>query len=146
MNNLSSYCGLVDAKIRASDKDLPELILYRSFSEWKPFSENHQEDSEKVLMQIKNYQPNHGGVQINIENLHVNDLNIVDTAAGISQKNPDQSEFGPKNEDIAFVMQDEEGVENPLMQIIRQYFGKSRTNSKKMRNSPMMIKLLKKEL
>ena len=145
MNNLS-YCGLVDAKIRASDKDLPELILYRSFSEWKPFSENHQEDSEKVLMQIKNYQPNHGGVQINIENLHVNDLNIVDTAAGISQKNPDQSEFGPKNEDIAFVMQDEEGVENPLMQIIRQYFGKSRTNSKQMRNSPMMIKLLKKEL
>ena len=23
MNNLSSYCGLVDAEIRASDKDLP---------------------------------------------------------------------------------------------------------------------------
>ena len=23
MNNLSSYCGLVDAKIRAADKDLP---------------------------------------------------------------------------------------------------------------------------
>ena len=23
MNNLSSYCGLVDAKIRAYDKDLP---------------------------------------------------------------------------------------------------------------------------
>ena len=23
MSNLSSYCGLVDAKIRASDKDLP---------------------------------------------------------------------------------------------------------------------------
>ena len=23
MNNLSSYCGLVDAKVRASDKDLP---------------------------------------------------------------------------------------------------------------------------
>ena len=38
MNNLSSYCGLVDAKIRASDKDLPvqiqiglELIVT-----WKP--------------------------------------------------------------------------------------------------------------
>ena len=25
MNNLSSYCGLVDAKIRASDKELPVL-------------------------------------------------------------------------------------------------------------------------
>ena len=25
MNNLSSCCGLVDAKIRASDKDLPVL-------------------------------------------------------------------------------------------------------------------------
>ena len=28
MNNLSSYCGLVDAKIRASDKDLP--VPYRA--------------------------------------------------------------------------------------------------------------------
>ena len=26
MNNLSSYCGLVEAKIRASDKDLPVQI------------------------------------------------------------------------------------------------------------------------
>ena len=26
MNNLLSYCGLVDAKIRASDKDLPVRI------------------------------------------------------------------------------------------------------------------------
>ena len=26
MNNLSSYCGLVDVKIRASDKDLPVLM------------------------------------------------------------------------------------------------------------------------
>ena len=28
MNNLSSYCGLVDAKIRASDKDLPVLPTF----------------------------------------------------------------------------------------------------------------------
>ena len=26
MNNLSSYCGLVDAKIGASDKDLPVCV------------------------------------------------------------------------------------------------------------------------
>jgi hypothetical protein len=26
MNNLLSYCGLIDAKIRASDKDLPVLF------------------------------------------------------------------------------------------------------------------------
>ena len=26
MNNLASYCGLVDAKIRAYDKDLPVLL------------------------------------------------------------------------------------------------------------------------
>ena len=35
MNNLSSYCGLVDAKIRASDKDLPvqkNLILMKKMS------------------------------------------------------------------------------------------------------------------
>ena len=28
MNNLSSYCGLVNAKMRASDKDLPVHILH----------------------------------------------------------------------------------------------------------------------
>ena len=26
MNNLSSYCGLADAKMRASDKDLPVRV------------------------------------------------------------------------------------------------------------------------
>ena len=28
MKNLSSYCGLVDAKIRASDKNLPVIKLF----------------------------------------------------------------------------------------------------------------------
>ena len=33
MNNLSSYCGLVDAKIRASDKELPvRTNQYAGFS------------------------------------------------------------------------------------------------------------------
>ena len=31
LNNLSSYCGLVDAKIRASDKDLPVLDVKVAF-------------------------------------------------------------------------------------------------------------------
>ena len=37
MNNLSSYCGLVDAKIRASDKDLPVHPLHtvRKLKKWK---------------------------------------------------------------------------------------------------------------
>ena len=30
MNNLSSYCRLADAKIRASDKDLPVLEKFES--------------------------------------------------------------------------------------------------------------------
>jgi hypothetical protein len=30
MNNLLSYCGLVDAKIRASDKDLPVLKILKA--------------------------------------------------------------------------------------------------------------------
>ena len=35
MNNLLSYCGLVDAKIRASDKDLPVpmYIVFRGVNE-----------------------------------------------------------------------------------------------------------------
>ena len=36
MNNLSTYCGLVDAKIRDSDKDLPvKPVLERSEQEEK---------------------------------------------------------------------------------------------------------------
>ena len=31
MYNLSSYCGLVDAKIRTSDKDLPVKLAKRLF-------------------------------------------------------------------------------------------------------------------
>ena len=32
MNNLSSYCGLVDAKIKASDKDLP--VTKSQIAQW----------------------------------------------------------------------------------------------------------------
>ena len=32
MNNLLSYCGLVDAKIRASDKDLPVSHVTKAIS------------------------------------------------------------------------------------------------------------------
>ena len=41
MNNLSSYCGLVDAKIRASEKDLsvPELAKSLTENVWKDFEE-----------------------------------------------------------------------------------------------------------
>ena len=33
MNNLLSYCGLVDAKIRASDKDLSVQVEEKIFNE-----------------------------------------------------------------------------------------------------------------
>ena len=37
MSNLLSYCGLVDAKIRASDKDLPlALLVDHILSEVRP--------------------------------------------------------------------------------------------------------------
>ena len=32
MNNLSSYCGLVDAKISASDKDLPVIVALKTLN------------------------------------------------------------------------------------------------------------------
>ena len=53
MNNLSSYCWLVDAKIRASDKDLPVMfnndILYPSW-----FDEFFRKcyDKQKVMKSI----------------------------------------------------------------------------------------------
>ena len=35
MNNPSSYCGLVDAKIRASDKDLPVPHILFQATSWE---------------------------------------------------------------------------------------------------------------
>ena len=40
MNNLLSYCGLVDAKIRASDKDLPVMDSEKSVKMYKFFSQS----------------------------------------------------------------------------------------------------------
>jgi hypothetical protein len=37
MNNLSSYCGVVDAKIRASDKDLLVIYFENSNFGWSLF-------------------------------------------------------------------------------------------------------------
>ena len=39
MNNLSSYCGLVDAKIRAFDKDLPVCTILSCQLFWATFGE-----------------------------------------------------------------------------------------------------------
>ena len=46
MNNLSSYCGLVDAKIRASDKDLP--VQAEPDGQWK-YILNYQDHHTKVM-------------------------------------------------------------------------------------------------
>ena len=40
MNNLLSYCGLVDAKIRASDKDLPVLRNFDKFQNYPIYIAN----------------------------------------------------------------------------------------------------------
>ena len=58
MNNLSSYCGLVDAKIRASDKDLPvpcknssvksTQIFFRQAA-WKKLGVNQKKNQASTL-------------------------------------------------------------------------------------------------
>ena len=100
------------------------------------FEKDYETQSE-VLMHVKNYQPNHEGMQINIENFHVNEVKVDNFGISKSDKNS-----GTNNQDLALLMEHE----NPLGQIISRYFSKTRTNSKKMKNSPMMIKLIKKEL
>ena len=54
MNNLSSYCGLVDAKIRASDKDLPVLTHYKR-SEKSPTSLIYYELDFSSKCELKPY-------------------------------------------------------------------------------------------
>ena len=105
-------------------------------NETSSFEKDYDKQSE-VLMNVKNYQPNHEGVQINIENFHVNEVKVDNF--GISKSDTNS---GTKNQDLALLME----PENPLGQIISRYFSKTRTNSKQMKNSPMMIKLVKKEL
>ena len=48
MNNLLSYCGLIDAKIRASDKDLPVLT-----NVWASVVQVHQKALDKVEKILK---------------------------------------------------------------------------------------------
>ena len=53
MNNLLSYCGLVDAKIRASDKDLPVLTDCPTF--FSGFRIKHVKKCKKIS--LKTTQP-----------------------------------------------------------------------------------------
>ena len=56
MNNLLSYCGLVDAKIKASDKDLPVLITTIIFPSYQFLMGLH--------MNVKKQQTNSKGLFI----------------------------------------------------------------------------------
>ena len=47
MNNLLSYCGLVDARISSSDKDLPVILSFTNFKQVR-FSQN-TEFADKIL-------------------------------------------------------------------------------------------------
>ena len=50
MNNLSSYCGLVDAKIRASVKDLPvQNALQNGLKMVKTIVRNVVQNAENVI-------------------------------------------------------------------------------------------------
>ena len=54
MNNLSSYCGLVDAKIRASDKDLPVIIAFdKFFLFWVPRKTGRQKLESAFAFTVK---------------------------------------------------------------------------------------------
>ena len=65
MNNLSSYCGLVDAKIRVSDKDLPVQAMQHAVeqqalnadpldrqisSRWNPVLAVGQRESARLIL------------------------------------------------------------------------------------------------
>ena len=51
MNNLLSYCGLVDAKIRASDKDLPVHTASPSYAKW---GQSNCEVHREIVPNLKN--------------------------------------------------------------------------------------------
>ena len=58
MNNLSSYCGLVDAKIRASEKDLP--VIDELSSHINTLKKKHVLKSTKLCFFFRWYPPGHG--------------------------------------------------------------------------------------
>ena len=57
MNNMLSYCGLVDAKIRASDKDLPvweiKAIGDKGRTKWAKYLKGSTANEEKALTDIQ---------------------------------------------------------------------------------------------
>ena len=57
MNNLSSYCELVDARIKASDKDLPVLRTYLLKNTYNPFlaSQCQNQRFEMVIVMPEMY-------------------------------------------------------------------------------------------
>ena len=66
MNNLSSYCGSVDAKIKASDKDLPvtksqiaqwdqNLKLHLHFFSLLRYCQGLQMNNYRIFDSIMNY-------------------------------------------------------------------------------------------
>ena len=54
MNNMPSYCGLVDAKIRASDKDLPVQLFQKELTEMLP-PDAHLKASNKVHISLTGF-------------------------------------------------------------------------------------------
>ena len=61
MNNLLSYCGLIDAKIRASDKDLPVYqLLYWIYSKEKQTVNEVQTQQEQPKVKEQGAKKKHG--------------------------------------------------------------------------------------
>ena len=53
MNNLSSYCGLVDAKISAYDKDLPVLCIIAVRKDWGLKNPGSQTEAGKLKSEVQ---------------------------------------------------------------------------------------------
>ena len=53
MNNLLSYCGLTDARMRASEKDLPVILPFQQLNSFSPNAYTEPKWLEKVnLLQL----------------------------------------------------------------------------------------------
>ena len=52
MNKMSSYCGLVDAKIRFYDKDLPVKVVYVQCLKSQTFSNSFAQNRHDLLAKI----------------------------------------------------------------------------------------------
>ena len=180
----------ISQKVRVDDSLVFEDKATSNMSDWKDLEDVSKFSDKKLLVSdkskitfanfqnkpnkhnpiIEQYRPNYGGIQINIQNLH---LDVNDDRKANDLENYDNNDFNPNNQDFFFLLRNEDKTTTPtskklnflkskLNRIVQKYYNDQYNDVKKedninhiynsrhqtspkhtFNNSPMLITLLR---